>query len=353
MSIIQDRSFRNFLRQSALFILVLGLLRICIGMFIPYHTGGREISDKIMYLEKCDQRVDLIFLGSSRIRRGVIPTLFDSLRITQNKNKTLSFNLGGPAAKMGENLYLLRNISKNNAGNQVKTVIIEWIEDYLPNPQHYKTERGRYWMDLESFRINTRILKGSPGMIEATKNGKLSYVVSAFLHRSIGLRRISSAWLDTLTPDPTLQTSRGYVGLNIRHAPHIKSGPIVPGKPVYDPLQAGRDRDSALLLHKNPELNPLREDVDLWQDLIQDNAKRGLHLILLIPPGPVSARQLALARQLPTENILDLSDPIQYPDLYDPEIYYDFVHLNHEGAKRFTRHIAAAILQRQSGDRKR
>lgn len=306
-----------------------------------------------MFLEKHDQRVDVLFLGSSRVRRGVIPIVFDSITKVQTKREGISFNLGGPAATVGENIYLLKNYSKSHQGQHLNTAVIEWIDDYLPKSNNYKTERARYWMDDESFIQQMRLLNGSPGMMASIMDGRFSYVTSAYLLRSIGLRRISSAWMDTLTPDLMLSTNRGYARLKNRHAPLINSGPFVPGKPVYDPLQALRDRDTAFILHRSSKLKPLREDLDLWLVQVRKYKDRGIRLMLLIPPGPVTARQLALARKLPKENVLDLSDPIQYPDLYDPEIYYDFVHLNHEGAERFTRHLAAAILQRQTGDRKR
>lgn len=70
--------------------------------------------------------------------------------------------------------------------------------------------------------------------------------------------------------------------------------------------------------------------------------------MLPIPPDPLTPRQIALMRQLPANNILDLSDPEKYPDLYDPAVYYDFVHFNKRGAELFTRHIAEALLKDHS-----
>lgn len=348
--ILQDRSFRAFLRRSGRFLIILGLLRICIGGSIPYHLGAREISHKISHIKNIREHVDLIFLGSSRVRRGVMPTLFDSLTTIKSKRDGISFNLGGPAATVGENLYLLRNFSKSEEGLHLKTVVIEWIDDYLPKADNYQTERARYWMDAKSFFQQMKLLYGSTSLISATKDERFSYLTSAFLHRSIGLRRVSSAWMDTLKTDSALHITRGYAELRNRHAPLINSQPLIPGKPVYDPLQAGRDLQKAWRFHKTSVLTPCKEDVELWQGQIRYYKDRGIRLILLIPPGPLTARQLALARQLPAEHIMDLSDPDLYPDLYDPEIYYDFVHLNHDGAHRFTRHMAEKFLSLQTDD---
>jgi hypothetical protein len=342
--ILHDRSFREFLSRSGLFLILLGLLRIFIGGSIPYHTGGREISQKIGHIKKSHDHVEILFLGSSRIRRGVIPALFDSLTTIKSKREGISFNLGAPLATVGENLYLLRNFSKNKEGLHLKTFVIEWVDYYLPFADNYRTERVRYWMDSESFIQQMKLLYASTGLISAIKDDRFTYLTSAFLLRSIGLRRVSSAWMDTLKPDTSLNISRGYAKLFNQHAPLINTQPQFPGNFVYDPLQAGRDRQNASRLHNTSKLTPRREDVELWQGLIRYYADRGIRILLLIPPGLVTGRQLVLARQLPAEHILDLSDPVLYPDLYDPEIYHDIAHFNHDGATRFTRRLAEKFL---------
>lgn len=92
------------------------------------------------------------------------------------------------------------------------------------------------------------------------------------------------------------------------------------------------------------ELKSLVEYLGILLDVIRFFADRGIQLMLLIPPGNVRSRQIALMRHLPQNHLLDFSYPDKYPDLYDPVKFYDFVHFNHRGGELFTRHIAEAYL---------
>ncbi len=341
---MHQRSIKQFLGLFAGIVLCLILVRSVIGCLIPYHFGGRELSEKIRYIEKTQKQVDILFMGSSRVRRGIIPAQFDSLLSGRNRT-AISFNLGGPAASVGENLYLLKHYSASAAGVYLKTVVIEWPGEYLPGSRYYKTERARYWMDLRSFKQQVSLLFVRPGLVSAWREGSLSYLFSTLIHRNIGLSRIRIVMTNKMVPDTSLDENRGYAPLKAPHARLISSGPIIPGESVYDTLQAGRDREKALQIHSLKDIDPVTEDVDLWLGLIRQYKERGIKLILLIPPGPVTVRQLALARRIPSENLVDLSHPMAYPDLYDPAIFHDFVHLNHEGAQRFTKHIADLFLK--------
>lgn len=341
---VHQRLNRQFSGSFIGFVLILIMIRVGIGWFIPYHLGGKELSEKIRHIEGGQKQVDILFMGSSRVRRGIIPTQMDSILSGWNRTN-VSFNLGGPAASMGENLYLLRHYSASPAAAHLKIVVVEWAGEYLQEKQYYKTERASYWMDIESFSQQVSLLHESPGMMAAWSDGRLSSLFSAFLHRNIGLGSIRTALMDSMVLDESLNEQRGYSRLKNRHARLLSCRPVIPGKPVYDPLQAGRDRERALHLHGLKEIDPVEEDVRLWQGLIREYESRGIRLILLIPPGPVNIRQIALARRIPSDHLLDLSHPKEYPDLYDPEIFFDFVHLNHEGAQRFTSHIAKSFLQ--------
>jgi hypothetical protein len=282
------------------------------------------------------------------VRRGVIPVLFDQLTMMHLNRSGISFNLAGPGAMVGENLYLIRHFSSSEIGAQLKTVVIEWRDEYLPKSDNYTTERARYWMDFKSLKDQIYLLKGSPGLIQAHKEGKIFYVTSAFLLRNIGLRRISSDWTDTSVSERTKYDSRGYAGYEKLHATKPSSSAFIPRVPIYNPVLIGQNRENARRILYMNQIKPLPEDLVLWLDVIRQFSNRGIKVMLLIPPGPLTPRQIALMRQLPANNILDLSDPEKYPDLYDPAVYYDFVHFNKRGAELFTRHIAEALLKDHS-----
>ena len=339
-------SLRKFLYKAIFFLLILGVVRFCIGWFIPYHTGGRHVSEKIRYIEDNSEKVDIIFLGSSRIRRGVIPNLFDSITNGFTKRAGISYNLGNPASAVGENLYLLRNYAGSDAGKHLKTVMIEWVGAYLPTPVRYGTERARYWMDAQSLAEQVALMKSHPGLTTAVMQEKIQYAFGAFLHRNLGLRRVSNVWMDTFKSDISEEVTKGYHRVYDRHALHIskKESPTT-GIRVYGPKQAQSAVTNARKIHAMEHLVIPSEDVRLWGRLINKYKQQGIRLVIMIPPGPVNERQLALIRRLPKGHYIDLSDPDQYPELYNPDLFYDFVHLNHDGAKLLTQYLAEAYLK--------
>lgn len=340
-----DMSLLRFLRRTFFFLIILSIIRIFIGWFIPYHIGNSEVSNKIRHIEEKKKKIDVIFLGSSRIRRGVIPDLFDSLTNKYLKRSGISFNLASPAAHVGENLYLLRKYAASDAGDHLNTVIIEWIDGYLPFPDRYETERARYWMDTQSLAEQISLMKGEPGLTKAWRQGKIQYVFGAFLHRNLGLRRVSNALMDTNKSKISYEDTKGYNRQYITHAPLVSKKPPIRGEPGFDPKQAQRDAVNARNIHAMEQLVTHTVDVELWQRLVKNYTQQGIRLVLMIPPGPVNERQISLMRKLPKDHFIDLSDPLKYPALYNPDLFFDYVHLNHDGARLLTQHLAESYLK--------
>ena len=42
--------------------------------------------------------------------------------------------------------------------------------------------------------------------------------------------------------------------------------------------------------------------------------------------------------------MLRFGDPVKYPELYNPDLFYDEVHMNPDGARLFTDQIARAFI---------
>jgi hypothetical protein len=312
-----------------------------IGWLIPYHTGGGPLSATIQHIEKKKLPVDILFMGTSRVKRSVIPSLFDSLT---NKNRNpdhISFNLAMPAARIGENLYLLKNFSGTDAGDHLKIVMIEWADTYLPHPDNRQTLRARYWMDMVTCRDYLLNVIGSHGFIGAWEAGHLNYITGAFLHRSLSLAHLAQAWIKPPAPEIHLDETRGY-RVSFGHAPPRPKGPQGRRIAYFDSAWIRLQQTQARELMKQKDVNALDQDVKQWNTWLTNMKHKGVHMVLLIMPGQMSVRQVALARLMPREHVLDLSDPDQYADLYDPTLYYDRMHLNDVGGRLLTRHLAEA-----------
>jgi lysophospholipase L1-like esterase len=89
-------------------------------------------------------------------------------------------------------------------------------------------------------------------------------------------------------------------------------------------------------------LDPL--EVQLARRLRRTAAERGVGLIFVISPQLNQRPNLIWAAENGAiDHLLSYNDPIRYQDLYDLEHRWDNGHLNGEGARIFSRYLAADI----------
>ncbi|MBN2893184.1 MAG: hypothetical protein JXL97_15040, partial [Bacteroidales bacterium] len=80
------------------------------------------------------------------------------------------------------------------------------------------------------------------------------------------------------------------------------------------------------------------------EKLIEKSKEKGIHLFFIIPPKLSDYKELrAIKEFLPKENIIDISDANDYPNLYKTEYTFDIGHLNEKGANLFTEYLADEI----------
>ena len=331
--------FKKFILRTCCFLTLLFFIRILIGYLIPYHTGGGPISAKIQHIEQKKLSVDIMFMGTSRVKNSIIPAFFDSLTNRNRKPSNISYNLAMHATRIGENLYLLKHFSNSEQGKHLKVVFIEWTDTYFPHPDNRKTERARYWMDAAICRDYLLNVKESHGLVGAWKEGHISYIISSFLHRSLSLAHLGQAWIKPTIPDKELDQNQG-VKLLYGHAQPRPKGPINERVSYFDSSWIRQKQAQTRELRLQEDINAMDQDVKQWNFWLAKMKRQGIHMVLLIMPGLTTNRQLTLARNLPAENILDLSDPDRYDELYNPSVYYDRMHFNDIGARLLTRHLA-------------
>lgn len=339
---ITYENLKRFFLRTLAFLVILLLIRILVGILIPYHTGGGPISASIVHIEQKKKPVDILFMGTSRIRRGIIPTLFDSTCKKNRNREDLSFNIGMNATRIGENLYLLKHFTRSNAGKALKVVFVEWSDTYFPHPDNRKTERARYWMDAPNFRDYMFNVFESHGPKFAWTEGHVTYITSAFIHRTFSLAHLGQSWMKPARSEDDLDITRGYK-ITYDHAPILQKNTSPDRKiPYFDSAFIRIQQANANELHRKQDIMPLYQDLKLWNKWLRRMKLQGVHMVLLIMPGQMSERQLGLARSISREHVLDLSDPNQYPDLYDRSVYYDKIHLNNAGGRLLTLHLAEA-----------
>jgi len=328
----------GFLRKCLGFILLFSLLRLAMEWIVPFHTGGMEISDKIQHLERQGRPVDILFMGSSRIRRSIIPGLFDTLSGRSHPNGPMSFNMGAPAAVVGENRYILSYLTRKKVGRDLRTVFVEINDIYLPYFFNRQTERARYWMDIPQFAAYLPIMAESHGIRHALLEGTYSYLAANLLHRTIGLGRVGVDWMSRQPSDSLLGRWQGYkVSFGNMTDPY---GEEPTGERAnLDYRLISRLEQEARRLHRMNIAPTDNEASRQWRQMIDSYREKGIRILIVVLPGELKKDVLSIVHSLPPCHVLDLSNPDRYPDLYDPILYYDIRHFNYSGSVRFTRHL--------------
>jgi hypothetical protein len=330
---------RGFLRKCLGFILVFGVVRFALEWIVPFHTGGVEISEKISHLESEKRPVDILFLGSSRTRRSIIPGLFDTLSGRSHPNGPMSFNMGAPAAVVGENRYVLSHLAREKVGRHLQTVFVEINDIYLPYQFNRQTERARYWMDIAQFIDYLPIMAEPKGYLHALREGTYNYLAANLLHRTISLGRVGTTWMSSQPPDTTLDRWKGYK-LSFGNLTN-PDGKDPNGQWVnLDYRLVSRLEQEARRLHRLHITPADNETSRQWREMIDSYREKGIRIIILVLPGEMKKEVLSIVRSLPPCHVLDFSDPDRYPDLYDPILYSDIRHFNYSGSMRFTQHLA-------------
>ena len=75
----------------------------------------------------------------------------------------------------------------------------------------------------------------------------------------------------------------------------------------------------------------------------------GVQVVFIQQPRWDMSRLFESEDRLPSGNLIDLSDPVDHPLLYERSNLFDIMHLNAKGAKIATEALANAFLKMRQG----
>ena len=340
------------LASVALFALGLALGSAAIGRVLP-PPNVPQVKEKIEWFRAHRGDYTALFLGTSRVRRHIIPSLFDRLAAEKGMEMR-SFNLGVDSLMAPEDGYVL-DLALAAKPPKLRYVFIE-LSFFRANflGQAPDTIRSAYWHDWERTRTvwdqliddNLRSIKPLKKRRQnrwstwlAEIDGWASLVMEhgrLFLQRATNFGRGAALW-------PTVAGLR---------APGNPLGPLGPGLDGFIPSTDDAVVRGAALAEYEQELSKLKSGESREHELDpvpEANLERvvarirshGAEPIILIAPsqsGYTSRPRRDLAP------VLDFSDPVRWPDLFDPRYRADAGHLNTAGAEIFTRALAERFL---------
>lgn len=296
-----------------------------------------------MYRANAD-RIDTIFIGSSRTARQLRPAVFDRVMADAGHPVT-SFNLGIEGMRPPEDTMVLEQALANRT-TPLKFLVVECnaLQSIMVDEDKWTTRAiythdarrlGVYWRHIWSPSLDT-----APGIDDYLKRVRDHSVefVDHFRHFIWNYNRLSegSASLTAaITGRPRKQKSippqpdgfyiketdlKPLVGAEMkRYVKNLQAGKKVPPIPVLD------DR-------------PSQDDIAAKKALAD---RLGAKLVLVTAPF---LREYSFVPES-TDGILflDFSNPNTWPDLYDPAGRLDYSHLNDAASEHYTRVIAGLI----------
>jgi hypothetical protein len=351
--------------------------------------GGDLLASKLQQYQGAAARYDTVFLGSSRIYRGVVPPVFDGL-LEASGVPSSSFNLGIQYPHQLELEYLTRQVLSSGRGHLERLFV-----EYLPltpqvDPANAFHARAVHWHDWPA----TVLALERARAIDAELPGGIPLVVDPESEHSVlgELERLLPAWwtlgrehLQHWAKRELLVARRGDVVKGALGRPHGQTAEwgrlqgylsleederrmrgrggeensIQRRRALFLAGLADYSREVELLSREpsffgdeewmNAELCQVH-DLAAYRTMVAACRRAGVEVCLVIMPSLSCERALEerLAQELSVP-VLRYNLPREHPELYRPELRFDAGHLNQEGARVFSERLARDWLAHGGG----
>jgi len=343
------RQLRNAL------ILVLGLIGCAVAIrettpapFIQYLTP------KVAHLQENPNKYDVLFVGSSRVFRQVIPGVFDE-QVRKHDLDLRSFNAGIPAAKSVEVWHFL-NLLADDQRIRPQYVFVE--PDGLLvgiKKENSGTVREVYWHK----RAETTLAIRSLETLKTVPRIRMSVLhAGSFLFNRLGVGRLrvlgsqmeQAAQARWINPEGLGPDGDGW-------APFAE-GNDKPAFPRRKEFIDNLPRYRRLLARQSERLSDQECMTDYHADMLSHFKAAiealGAEPIFILSPAlrPRCEVHEAFRRGL-LPNLIAFDDASNFPELYEVEHRFDFEHLNTEGALVYSRLLADRFAEHLREDRGR
>jgi hypothetical protein len=312
-------------------------------------AGVPVAQEKFTWLAAHADEYDTLFIGSSRIYRGIQPAVFDELTAAAGM-PTHSFNFGIDAMTPPEDAFVFDRMARLHP-KRLRWVVLEC--GTLKSGVGYGGEenaRSVYWHDTARTALALRALI-------APADGRLD--LAGTLSGPEEMRRPMTLALahGRLWCARTFNAGRGALYLQswLRPPPRGREPSVLGpagdgyvaagnGRPMTPDNRADYERRFAQCRAQPAAISFLDRDAQHSLDTMLNRIRVfGARLVLVIPP------YLAEARPFPQPGdvvpVLDYSEIEKWPALFDPANRVDRSHLNPAGAELFTRAMAADFIE--------
>lgn len=298
-----------------------------------------ELRAKLEHLEANPDKYDTLFFGSSRIYRGLDPRVFDRVMAARG-HPTTSFNLAFSGMRAHETNALLRRVL-SRPPDHLRFVIVE-LSDWQPRIVARDTARAVAWHDS----YETLSALRSTALAEVDWRGKLDLARGHLEHWARQSLRIGAAaeWVGDCISRDRMAEDEGVARRGHRpFAPaEYRLGRSARNRRKFLADLTTYDTWVAAMIGRKPKPLPATYNLRALESQRDRILRAGATPVYLIAPYPAATAHLdglAVSGTLPV--LLAFDDPGRDPELFLERHRFDFEHLNAQGARIFSRRVAA------------
>lgn len=321
-----------------------------LGAIAPYPEMG-DVDDKLRFFEAHRDDYDVLFFGSSRVFRGIVPEAFDA-EMARRGRPVRSFNFGADGMGSHETAALVRRVLAMRP-RRLTWVVVEldgWSAEILPE-NRFKT-RMVFWHD----RQETRAALGTVARSEPSRRRRLEPAADHLLHLAARasaagrgrdlVRELRGRWsgapAERRRTEEELATSGGFKPFSDSAYGTPSTHPF--RRRFLELLPAYRLAVTRLPAANRTETGLERYNVGAVTGQAAAIRRAGavpVHLVTPTARPTPELYRLADAGHVP--HLLAFNDPATYPGLFREEHRFDAEHLSTEGARRFSRLLAQRL----------
>ncbi len=310
------------------------------------------ITPKLTFFEENKDRYDVIFIGSSRTYRHIMPSVFD--RYLQKEGYSInSFNFGVPGMFFSETIFYLNKILKMEP-KRLKWVIMELDFDFNVNPDNLKSYREIYRHTFEETKFICNYIIRSNKVSLPRKVIWLYRNLVPFIYNFSNTGH-GADWLFTLLNyrEPMQeQELEEAIGKKLDGHVGYKIEQEIPNRRKHFLQNTDRYLDKVQKLkQRTPESTQghiTDDEKKFLSQLVNKIQKRGISPIFIIQPKLSSQYESHLSaayQQRIIPSLFSFNDPHKFEDLYNIDYRFDFGHLNRKGSQRLTHLLADRFIQ--------
>jgi hypothetical protein len=330
-----------FLKNLFGFGLLVLILQQISFIFVSPFWGNDVLDSKYAYLLEKDKDINTLFIGSSRVNRGVNPKIIDSL-LTEYQVR--SYNFGSPSTTNPETYFITEQILRTeNLNLDYLFVELTPLISIKVTPFKYYQSRYYYWINLRySWFIAKYLLNANYAFADKFEIGA-SYIKCFIMKNAnfLHYKKLFDFSNETKLKNFFLKGNNGFYPLDDQRPPTAKYAKRTEN---FQNDTSGFNKMTSKVQqefksNKIPDAFNSAHYQKLMQ-LIELAKAKNIHLIYLLPPRSRSyEEELSLIRQIPSEHIIEVANPFKFPELYQSKYAFDKNHFNKEGADIFTHYI--------------